>query len=138
MTSRWGWPARINYVQTMFIPLLTCTLFEPHDYLVHSSPQCDNASEKAMHYIGRRRYSHPTAIFSFSRIVGDPVASDFPITHYRIYSQYHIMREKGLIFVLRGLLGTHGLFGGTCSPSPHPPPPPRPLGSYTSNLLRVV
>ena len=72
MTSRWGWPARINYVQTMFIPLLTCTLFEPHDHLVHSSPQCDNASEKAMHNIGRRRYLHPTAIFSFSRIGGDP------------------------------------------------------------------
>ena len=30
-------------------------LFEPHDHLVHSSQQCDNASEKAMHYIGRRR-----------------------------------------------------------------------------------
>ena len=55
MTSRWGWPARINYVQTIFIPLVTCTLFEPHDHLVHSSPQWDNASEKAMHYIGRRR-----------------------------------------------------------------------------------
>ena len=54
MTSRWGWPARINYVQTIFISLLTCTVFEPHDHLVNSSPQCDNASEKAMHYIGRR------------------------------------------------------------------------------------
>ena len=33
MTSRWGWPARSNYVQTIFIPLLTCTLFESHDHL---------------------------------------------------------------------------------------------------------
>ena len=55
VTSRWDWPDRINYVQTSFIPLLTCSLFEPHNHLVHSSPQCDNASEKAMHYIGRSR-----------------------------------------------------------------------------------
>ena len=26
-----------------------------HGILVHSSSQCDNVSEKAMHYIGRRR-----------------------------------------------------------------------------------
>ena len=57
VTSRWGWPATDN-----FILLLTCTLFEPYDHLVHSSPQCDNVSEKAMNYIGRRiicNWTHP-------------------------------------------------------------------------------
>ena len=38
------------------------------------------------------------------------------------------MREKGFIFVLRGFLGTHGLFGAR---APSPPPG---SSTYTSNL----
>ena len=36
----------------------------------------------------------------------------FSIMHYRIYSQYHKMREKKGCFVCYLLLGPHGLFGG--------------------------
>ena len=38
-------------------PSFNLHLVEPHDHLVHSSPQCDNASEKARHYIEKIKNS---------------------------------------------------------------------------------
>ena len=38
--------------------------------------------------------------------------------HYRIYSQYHKMREKKCFFVFRALTASSGGGGGACPPGP--------------------
>ena len=55
MPSSWNLPVRTRYAQPDFILFLTSTLLNAPDVLVHSLPQRDGASEKTMHYTGRKR-----------------------------------------------------------------------------------
>ena len=136
MTSRWCWPERINYVLTMFIPLLTCTLFLSLTITLHIVHHSATMLQRRSCTILEEEDTHtqlPSFLSAELWVIRRERFHNYTLP-YILAIPYNA--RKRVYFCFKGVLGHSRPLRGHVPPSPPPPPPPG-SGTYSSNLLRV-